>query len=398
MKTVDNTWVVVSFKAPLIWQRDSDETWLLNPRVRYVIQSKHLRWVESHIETLSELSTCREYRPFLDGRIDLSGKKILIERSRDCGIGDLLFMTGPMSYLHHVNGGRCEIDIYGLNEKGQILDEHPALHYKTALRGPLSYDTFRYYDYHWLLPSVTEYSEEPDQLNVYDAIYTSIGIDPTEVDPIWKRPSVVYTQADKEKLDAFFFAMFNRTTVDFRRTGYYVVSPHCYSSLRTADYMLWLSVIERMAKKRPVLIIGENGPSTNNSMSFGEFVSEAIKIKNVCSLIGETTVRILLGVIKYAATVVTLDSAPLYIAQSFRTPAISLWGTHNPSSRIRHDSEYLRNAIWNQSCQSSPCYLYRGFSEAKCPAGLRQGICENLRSITPDQIMERVAEIERSRG
>lgn len=393
--TPDNSWKIVTLSSPVLWQRDTDETWFLNPRIKYIVQGKHCEHLKEHIDTVSELVPGDKYRP-LDGNINLSNKKILLERGRDCGTGDHLFMTGPLAYLQHVTGHTVEIDMYGLNERSQVMDNNPALKHLSALRGPLLHDALGYYDYHWLLPSVTEFNEEPDQINVYDAIFSSIGIDYNEVDPRWKRPYLYLTDEDRVNFDTFLFFLWNKTKTDFRRAGYYVVAPHCFSSLRTADYGFWLNLIQKMAEVRPVIIIGSNGPSASTSMTYSDFLSRAGEIANVVSLVGVTPVKTMMSLLKNAVALVSLDTAPLYIAQAFQTPAVSLWGTHDPKSRLRYDRTYLANAIWTKECPSSPCYLYRGFN-SKCPAGSNQKVCENLLAIQPETVMDCLNVIEKDR-
>lgn len=387
MMNQNNTPVVVSLSSPALWQRDTDETWMLNPRLRYILQAKHVPYLEPHIATVSELKPGGKYRPFYmsEGR-DLPGKKILIERGRECGIGDLLFMTGPLSYLHHITGGDVEIDFYALNEKAQVLDNHPALTHKAALRGPLLYDALDYYDYHWLLPSVTEYSEEPDQLNVYDAIYSSIGLNYKDIDPRWKRPNLVIPVTAQAEFNTFCFTVFANKQIDLRK-GYFVIAPHAYSSLRTADYRKWIEIIRSLAPHKTVVIVGGTGPSPDAGISYGQFLTEVSSIPGVLNLVGATPMTMLFSLIQNAVAVLTLDTGPLYIAQALRTPAISIWGPNDPKLRLRYDSAYLKNAVWTKSCTSSPCNLYRNFSETKCPSGLNQGVCANLQDVPVQHIL-----------
>ena len=86
------SWVVVTFKKPLQWSRADDEVWMFNPHVRYVLNHHQLEGLKPFIATISELKTGGNYRQ-LNSSTPLQGARILIERYRDRGIGDLLFLS-----------------------------------------------------------------------------------------------------------------------------------------------------------------------------------------------------------------------------------------------------------------------------------------------------------------
>jgi len=400
-KARSNNYVIVTLNKPVVWSRDDNENWLLNPPRRYIVTGDHIKHLQPYVENISDLKTSRKYVPLLAG-VNLAGKRVLIERCRDRGIGDMLFMTGPMNYLQHVTGHGVKIDMYGLTDRSQILHQHPALAYGTVLAGPVHYDDLSLYDYHWFVDSVTEFDEEKDQLNVYDALYRQIGLDPVKVDPRFKRPSINLTEVDAKKLDGLFYFIFNDKKCDLRHEPYYVVAPLSHSNLRTANYSMWLNVISVLAEQRPTLIVGHynEGRMPTTDMAFGTFVSELSKLSEannkIINLMGSTPIRLVMSLIGNSRALIGLDSAPLYIAQAQRVPAVSLWGTHNPTSRIGYDRAYMDFAIWNpEACPASPCYAYAGFPANKCPSGESQRVCEVLLSVNPDQIFEKVQAIEK---
>ena len=99
-------WVVVSVNKPVMMRRSDDETWLLNPKRRYILNADTIDDLAPHIETMSDLEGSAFYKPLRSApKVRLPGSSILVERYRDRGIGDLLFTTGPMAYLHHITGG-----------------------------------------------------------------------------------------------------------------------------------------------------------------------------------------------------------------------------------------------------------------------------------------------------
>ena len=395
----NSNWQVVTFNKPLLFTRDQEEVWMFNPKRRYILNANQLRNLQvptDHIETISDLKGCSDYRPLSAGA-HLPGSSILVERYRERGIGDLLFTTGPLNYLHHLAGGDLYVDYYALSSRGRVLTGNPVLAHKTALAGPLHLDDLRNYDYHWMIDTGTEYNEEADQLNVYDALFRQLGINPNTVDSKWKRPSAYLSTDDLKNFDQFLYYIHEERQVDLRSVPYYVVAPLSYGSLRVMDYRIWLEVINMLSQRRPVVVVGhlsDRLPAT--SMTVGEFSQRLDGMgEKVINVMGNTPERVMMSVIAGAKCVVCLDSAPLYIAQAFRTPAVSIWGTHDPGVRIGYDKDYMELAVWNRSaCRFSPCFAYAKFPEKKCPNGANQDVCEPLATVNPDSIMEKVDMVE----
>ena len=388
-------WKIVSFDRPLLWTRTEEEVWMLHPRRRYILNSDQISKLGAHIDTISELSGSRNYKPLMIGS-SLAGTRVLIYRHSDRGIGDHLFLTGPMNYLRHMGGNNVELTMHGLTDRHQILAYHPALKHETVLAGPVHYDDLQYYHWHWFVDTVTEYDEEFDQLNVYDALYRQMGVDPTTVDPTFKRPSIRLVEKDFKDLDQLYYFIYANRKIDLRSKPYYVVAPTAYSSLRSAPYSMWLATIQELAKARTVVVIGRpRNRVPDTDMVFGQFVGELNKIGNTINLLSDVPLRTTAAMIARAACVVTLDTGILYVAQGLRIPAVSLWGTHAPQTRLMYDKAYLDLAIWNQkACPSAPCFAYACFPAHKCLRGGLQHICEPLSAIKPSDIIAKVTEAE----
>lgn len=398
-------WVIVSVNKPIIMRRSDDETWLLNPKRRYILNADVLEDLADHIETMSDLECSSLYKPLRTApKVHLPGASLLVDRYRDRGIGDLLFTTGPLSYLHHITGGTLKTHLYGYAERGAIMNNCPFLVANSPLVGPLLYDDLPLYDYHWFSDTVTEYNEEPDQLNVYDALFASLGVDPTTVDRRFKRPTLTLHESETKSLDDFYYWIHLNTKLklDLRNTGYYVVAPLANASIRCAPYATWLAAIAQIAERRPVLVVGalrERMPSMD--MSVGDFVNGLETNHNlvpggrVVNLLGRTNVRHLAQLVSKANCAVSLDSAVLYIAQAQRTPCVSLWGSHDPGVRIGYDPSYMELAIWEQgACRYSPCYAWQGFPDSKCPLANLQTVCQCQAAVDPAEIARRVEMVE----
>lgn len=392
---LNSQFVIATMKRPAIWHRTEDEAWLLNPPLRYILNASSIPAVNEHIEALSDLKGSTYYNPLQAGQ-SLTCARVLIERNRDRGYGDLLFLTGVLDFFQHVSGGQVKVDVYGLADRTQVLTNHPSLHLGTCLHGPLQYENLMHYNYQWFVDTVTECNEEGDQLNVYDALYQQLGFKPEQIDPRYKRPNVRLAPEDMLSLDQFYQHIWMSKKVDFRRVGYYVVAPFSASSLRSMNYGNWLAIIKELASRRPVIVVGAaSHKMPDMDMSVGEFQQRLMQMTNIINAIGATPIRTLMALMERAVCCVTLDSGPLYIAQAVRTPAISLWGSHDPGVRIGYDKDYMDLAVWNQpQCRFSPCYAYANFPAHKCSLGAHQSCCDVLSAVEPQQVLEKLDMVE----
>lgn len=401
--TPSQEYKIVTFDRPLVWSRSDDEIWMLNPPRRYIFNANQLQSpaLAPYIESISDLKSARFYVPLNVPGTQLRGKRILVERFRDRGIGDLLFMTGPLSYLHHLTGGAAHIDMYGLTDRAAVLKGHPAITYKGAQAGPILYSDLPEYQYHWFSDSVTEHDETKEQLNVYDALFRQIGIDASKIDPKFKRPSMTLVDEDFENLDSLYHRIYRERSVDLRVTPYYVLAPCAVSSLRLAPYAFWLKLAQELSQVRPVLLVANiqgDRQMPAAGMSFGQFYSAANNLGGrVVNLMGNTSIRVVSALISKATAAVTLDSGLLYVAQALNVPTVSLWGTHSPYTRIGYDTAYMRYAIWKKSaCPASPCFAYAGFPQHKCVRHANQALCEPLVVVDPSEVIGKINDIESS--
>jgi len=392
-------WLITTFNSPVAFNRGTDETWYFNPIRRYVLNAAHVQKISQHVEGTSDLASGALYTP-LRGDKPLAGKKILVERFRDRGIGDLLFLTGPFAFMQHITGMGVSIYVYAFSDRGVVLNGNPDLAYGTTMLGPTHYDDFPRYDYQWMVGAVTELDQEKDQLNVYDALYRQIGLNPDQVAPRFKRPSITLNPGEAEGFIQFASQQWENHNLDIRKSGYYVVAPTTHSPLRCAPYAFWLNLIRELLGYRPVIVVGKIHEAIPDlDMPLGEFCSRLNEMGpgliNLLSTERPTPLRFIMQLIAKANCVFTLDSGPLYIAQALHTPAISLWGTHDPRVRIGYDPEYMDLAVWNkQYCQNCPCFCFGSFPAHKCPRGESQTQCEVLRSLVPNDVLSMLEKVE----
>jgi len=382
-----------------MWHQTDDETWLFNPGRRYIINAARIPAIHPYIESLSELDGASLLNRLHAGA-NITGSRILVERFRERGIGDLLFLTGPLLYMYSTSGANLKVHLYALSDRGMILRYAPFLDGGTVFCGPVEYDNLRNYNYHWLISSVTECDEESDQLNVYDALYKQLGFEPETIEPRWKRPYAYLADEDYKHLDMLYQWIWQTRKIDLRRIGYYVVAPFSNATLRCMDYAKWLLIVKTLAARRPVLVVGlSHMKLPDMDMSAGNFLEKVVSAHQlVVNVVDVTPLRTLLALIQRAACIFSLDSAPLYMAQAVNTPAISFWGTHDPGVRIGYSPEYMAGAIWDAAaCDEAPCYAYAQFPHHKCPKRDQQAICECFNSVSVNAVLSRLDKIESGR-
>lgn len=396
---LDTTWKIVTVREPLMFHRTEDEVWLLNPNRRYVLNAHQVSVIGDLVDTVSDMAAGNLHRPLRAGH-QLAGASILVERLRERGIGDLMFLTGPFAFFQHVSGHGTTVDVYTLSDRGAVLRHNPHIRNGTPLCGVLEYEALQHYNYHWFIGAVTEFDCEPDQLNVYDALYKMLGFDPASIDAQWKRPRAVCLSEDFQHLDQLFRMIWEQRKIDLRRTGYYVVAPFAAATLRSMSYARWLEIISALAERRPVVVVGSTRCRLPDmDMSAGAFIQRLAEISstttNVLMAFDGTPLRVLMALIARAKAVVCLDSGPLYLAQGLRVPAVSLWGPVAPEARVGYDADYMDLALWEHTaCPASPCFSFLEFPQTKCPKGRFQTECEVLSAITVDAVMNRIDRVE----
>lgn len=365
---------------------------MFNPGVRYVLNASLLGELEPHVEDACLLSGSEKFRP-LRFPAKVGGSKILVERYRGRGIGDLMFVTGPLNWIQAQCGHSAKIYTYAMASRRPVLAGHPALAADPGM-GPVVYGSLDDFKFHWFIDNVTEFTSG-DQRNVYDEMYEKIGVDPASVDERFKRPSVQISQQDLKNFAHFSNGVGQARGIDLNR-GFSMVAPLCQSQIRSANYSMWVEVIRQMAETGPVIVVGNlDGILPDTDMSISDFSRELDGLEgsnqNVVNAIGPMPLRTMMTAAAKARVVVCLDSGPLYAAQAARVPAVSLWGPVSPGSRIKYDQAYMDLAVHiSEACQNSPCHAWRNFPSSLCPDGSLQRTCATLSAITPDIVMEKV--------
>jgi hypothetical protein len=396
----DHRWLVVTVKSPTALVHNDDESWYLAPLRRYLMTANLVDKLGQAVDRVTELASSAHYRP-LNALDDLRYKDVLVLRHMDRGLGDLLFMTGVLRYLQHVSAGTCRAHFYADLDKSQVLLGCPEIVSSAAMSGPVEYDHLPLYSGgHFLVETATEYDHEQDQLNVYDALFKKSGVDFSNVDPQFKRPSAAFLPQDQQVFDAVCRSVYELVRIDLRAEGYYVVSPITTSSLRVVPYATWLDLIEILARERPVLVIGQTYSKTPKAGgTVADFICRvdelAASTPRVHNLVNLIPIRTAMALLKFAKCLFCLDSGPLYMAQAYRTPAVSAWGTHHPGVRLGYDEAYMNLAIFKpETCPMCPCYAHTQFP-SMCPTS-SQLLCAPLCALAAADFVEKLEQVKRT--
>ncbi len=103
------------------------------------------------------------------------------------------------------------------------------------------------------------------------------------------------------------------------------------------------------------------------------------KSENVISLVGKLTLPQLVGVIKKAKLVLTVDTGPMHIASALNVPLIALFG---PTSPERTGPWGSRFKVLKSPLPCSPCFKRKCEKEAEC-----------MRAIFPSQVISAAEEL-----
>lgn len=389
-------WMVASVKTSVSLGHLSEQ-WYLAPRRRYLLTSDVVAELGDNVEKASELEGFSQYRP-LNGTQLLHHRNILVSRHFYRGLGDILFMTGPLQYLWRQSGKTSLVYFYGNADRTAPLSGSEWLAGREPLRGPIELDHLPLYDGgHWLPHYVTEHNHETDQLNVYDSLYKQLSVDYEQVPAAFKRPFLpspgrVQLSAVDELKKALNLVGFDPDH------GYYVIAPTSTSRLRSAPAGFWIDLSRSLLEKKPrraVIMVGTTGDAARLDVQLADLRRELAGL-GVVDLVDQTTTSDLSGIVSQASCVFCLDSGPLYLAQAYRVPAVSIWGTHHPGCRLAYDEHYLELAVFNQgACPHAPCYAYNSFPRNLCPRGQSQDACEPLMRAPVNECLDKLELVER---
>jgi len=313
--------------------------------------------------------------------------KVLFYRNR--GIGDQLIISAASRFFSEMLGAQCFQASERVHEP--IWFGNPYIG-SAAFSMPLHLDCVyrtkspNFVSGAFFCESVSEWDSDSEQANVYDRLFSMLGLDPARVAPKFKRPTVTLHKSDLDVRDQW-LAKVGAALNKSLQNGYLffqIQGTNKIRSLPVGTIEKALYVLNQYAEKLAIPIL------VTNDKPFSAEIVEMIKRTpmaiNLATAI--SSVRLLLSLIAGATTVVGPDSSALHIAAAFEIPAVGIWGPFSPESRTLYYPRQIQ-LFHAERCPHAPCFSYLPeLPVMKCPRGLEQRYCEVFEGVTCEEIFD----------
>ncbi len=328
----------------------------------------------------------------------LTGKRVLFYRNR--GLGDQLIATCLSHYFNEVVGAKCF----------QLCDQvHEPIWYcnpntqELPTRIPIGIDSLvrfngkPFYDWFFPIESASEWDCEPEQSNIYDRLFSMVGVDPAYVQKKYKVPVWSMQKFDLTALDTWMQKVEEDWRVNLRK-GYVVYQLRAENKGRTVPLHVNDLILGRLNELGlPALCID----TAALTPEVEEMVRKYPNVHNAAQKVSSKdqygndvpNVRLYASLVAGAALVVGPDSSAIHLAAASSTPCLSIWGPFSPQSRVKYYPNHL--AIWHPGmCDNAPCYNYMEALPAhKCPNGKEQKWCECYEGVTAAEVDDKVSQL-----
>ncbi len=284
---------------------------------------------------------------------------------------------------------------------------------KTIQMVPLPYETFKLFDYHFIMEHVNNTDEHPDQLHPVDAMFTRMGVDWRSISPDKKVVRPLFTWAESQCRNLFMdrprIALFqlssanpiralppNDTAFLLRKICDAFPDTHwvaLHDEFIPKEYVSALQCQECQGTGQKELPVeGENPPAKTACPECQGWKYIAPNLQPYCSpglreLWAFTESR--------PSVVVSPDSMMVHVAGSMDVPCVGLWGPVAPANRV----QYYKNhwAIWKKAaCPHAPCFGYMSTFPKYCPPrGNGRNVCEVMAAIMPGEVIEAIGRVRR---
>jgi ADP-heptose:LPS heptosyltransferase len=320
--------------------------------------------------------------------------RVLFYRNR--GIGDQLIASAAGRFFNEMLGADCFQASDRVHEELWLGNPYIG---GAALTMPLHLDTVyrtkgpAFVQGAFFFESVSEWDSDGEQANVYDRLFSMLGLDPARVPAKFKRPTLTLQKGDLDFRDQWLKKVGSALNKSCE-AGYIVFPFGATNKVRSLpDPVIEkaLFALNDFAAKLaiPILVI-DNKPLSPEIAHMVKRTSEAINLTGAIN-----SVRLLASLIAGATTVIAPDSAALHLAAAFEIPAIGIWGPFDPQSRTLYYPRQI-HLFHPEHCPHAPCYNYLpDLPVAKCPRGLAQPHCEVFEGITAEEIFEALKNVNR---
>lgn len=287
---------------------------------------------------------------------------------------------------------------------------------KTIQVMPLAYETFKLFDYHFMMENVNNTDEHQDQLHPIDTMFNYMGVDFRSIPPDKKVVEPIYTwveqQAaktvcpDKSRLGIYQLSAANPIRALLPNDSAFLL----YKLAEAFPDIHWLAVFDEFIPKAyPEALkcrdCGGAGKKLANNDGADGTVTEA-PVCPTCQGTGQLlpniqpytspNLRDLWALTKFrASVVVSPDSMMVHVAGTQSVPCVGLWGPVAPQNRALY---YKNHApiLHREACPFSPCFAYTSAFPRYCPPrGNVRTVCEVVAAVTPAEVIDTIRKIKR---
>jgi ADP-heptose:LPS heptosyltransferase len=353
---------------------------MMAPFARYVVPDDVAKNIAVKLTEAKVDYTCSSFHPYEKryGGQEARGKKLAFFRHN--AWGDQLMATAVVNVLQTLRP-ELRVDVY-CSPVVQSMWEGVTRSYPA----PMLFDAIKSYDYHVFYEGMLENNWEPDQNNAIDDMIQFLGIDPADVPDTLKRPTVVIKESDYNEVKELKMNL----NVPYVVVQLQASNPNrTYPPRQTAQLC---RMIMDTWRDTHVILVGLD-PKGSNQDGIGTLTTYK-RFHNLVNKLNEF--RSVIPLVKHAKAVVCPDSSIGHLSGAFsEVPTVSLWGLFNPDDRVKYYTNHL--PLFNDGvCPHAPCHNHQfNLPQEKCKDAINaaqgtQNYCNALKSITPDQIMDKL--------
>lgn len=261
-----------------------------------------------------------------------------------------------------------------------------------AYPAPMHFDAMRAYNYHAFYEGMLENNGEPDQNNAIDDMLGFIGVDPNEVPDSLKVPVIHEHINDFKELNDL-----NLKRV--KDVPYVLIQLQASNPNRTypSAHTLKLVLLLLEATDLTVILVGQE--KDTGIMTPYAKIAELHPEKFINLVNKLSSFRSHVPLVKFAKACVVPDSSIGHLVAAFpKVPCVSLWGLFHPNDRVKYYKNH-HPLVGFDVCPHAPCHNHEfKLPQAKCKDASNatmgeQKFCNALRSITPEMVMDKLAEV-----
>jgi glycosyl transferase family 9 (putative heptosyltransferase) len=366
-----------------------------NPGERLLFDDDNALQIQSAANSSSYIEAVSDLDPMIkEIRKPPHWKKRRVLFYRNRGVGDQLIISAIGKFFREVLGADVRQLCDRVHETLWACNPYIA---NVPLSVPLHLDAVwrakgrPFFDGAFFIESVSEWDVDSEQPNVYDRLYSVVGIDPATVPIKYKRPVFMLHADDDDKRSAWLRANGQQHAALGR---YITVQLRAANNVRSVPPHIAIKVLQaasEVAQKKDlsVLVTDDRPLAPETALAIGQ-------LKRVFDVAGKIpTVRLFGSLIGGSAAVVGPDSSALHFAAAFETPALGIWGPFAPDARCKYYPNQI-HLFHDELCLNAPCYNYMpDLPYHKCPRGTKQTTCEVYEGVTVDEVYSALLELLR---